>query len=88
LLTCWPRDKRERRRLPSGNPLGLLTLLLAPRSLTQLVNHFKGAQVLSRLEPALRASAGSQPDLRDIKGQESTKRALEVAPAGGHDPFM
>ena len=49
---------------------------------------FKGAQVLSRLEPALRASAGSQPDLRDIKGQESAKRALEVAAAGGHDLFM
>ena len=47
--------------------------ILAPRSLIQLANHFKGAQVLSRPEPALRASAGPQPDLRDIKGQESAK---------------
>jgi magnesium chelatase family protein len=46
--------------------------ILAPRSLIQLANHFKGTQqVLSRPEPALRPTAGPQPDLRDIKGQES-----------------
>jgi len=65
--------------------------ILAPASLLQIVNHFKGAQILS--PPALpdlvdTVDEKMQIDLADIKGQETAKRALEIAAAGGHSMLM
>lgn len=62
--------------------------LLAPASLIQLVNHFKGTQLLSEPVPVKAEETGLLPDLRDVKGQENAKRALEVAAAGGHNMLM
>lgn len=62
--------------------------ILAPTNLISLVNHFKGTQVLSQPEPAVDENRVSYPDFSDIAGQETAKRVLEIAAAGGHNVLM
>ncbi|WP_299925508.1 YifB family Mg chelatase-like AAA ATPase [uncultured Pelagimonas sp.] len=62
--------------------------VIAAKTLLDVVRHYSGQAVL---EPAIAGEVAAQTsskDLRDVKGQERAKRALEIAAAGRHHLFM
>ena len=65
------------------------TNILAPFHVLEIINHFKGTQILPLPQmAAIDATPTTHIDMAEVHGQAAAKRALEIAAAGGHAMLM
>ena len=62
--------------------------VVAPPDLLSLLNHLKGQGLLAAPQAGEAEDRAHGPDLKQVKGQETAKRALEIAASGGHNLLM
>ena len=64
--------------------------ILAPNHVLDLINHFRGTQILPVPDVANVREIQTEKigDLSEVHGQDAAKRALEIAAAGGHAMLM
>ena len=62
--------------------------VFAPSHLRQVIDHLTDRAPLPRAQPGQAAPPLLHSDLREVKGQERAKRALEIAAAGRHHLMM
>lgn len=64
------------------------TQVIGAGSLGDVVRHFTGQSPIPPAEPGEVTTPLTDRDLRDVKGQERAKRALEIAAAGRHHVML
>ena len=62
--------------------------VIGPSNLVELINHFKGTQIISNSTESPKFEQKYSVDMADIKGQEMARKALEIAAVGGHHLLM